>query len=63
MKNNLKEWIHNRGMTYREFASRLYVSHAIIYKYIDGSRTPSLPIALNMARILDCRVEDLFTVD
>lgn len=55
----LRYRIKKAGLTQRETAKRLGVPESFISMVIKGERPLSLQRAVNLARILDCRVEDL----
>lgn len=38
----LKTYLKKEGLTLREFAKKIGVTHAAIWKYSQGTRTPSL---------------------
>ncbi|MGI9861347.1 helix-turn-helix transcriptional regulator [Moorella naiadis] len=46
--------------TQAEIANRLGIARAAYAHYERGSRTPSIDIALKIANILGCKVEDIF---
>ncbi len=55
----LRYRIKKAKLTQRETAKRLGVPESFISMVIKGERPLSLQRAVNLARILDCRVEDL----
>lgn len=63
LKNNLKEMRTRLGLSQQELAELSGVSRQTIGGAEAGSVAPSATIALNLARALGCRVEDLFWLD
>ena len=60
MKNNINVWIAIRGMSKKEVAQRLGVSQVVLSRWINGHANPSLENAFKLAKILNCKVDDLF---
>jgi len=59
-KNNLKEFREKHKFTQEDLASKLDVSRQTIIS-IEGNRyVPSLELALKIAKLFKCKVEDLF---
>lgn len=52
-----------RGWTQGELAARVGVSRQTINYLEQGRYTPSVLLALKLARALECRVEDLFALE
>ena len=52
---------HNE-MTQEDLAQRVGVSRQTIIAIESGRYTPSLGLALRLAKLFKCRVEDLFTL-
>ena len=54
MKNNMKE---------KELAKKIGVTEVSVSRYINGIRTPSVNVAIKIARAFNCSVEDLFIIE
>lgn len=64
MKNRIKEFrIKNGDMTQEELASKVNVSRQTIVYIEKGKFNPSVKLALKLARVLNCKVEDLFELE
>lgn len=57
----LRSRLKQAGMTQTELARRLNLSQQMISHYITGRKTMSLETAYNIAAILICTVEDLYS--
>src|SRR5437764_11478638 len=57
------EFRKKRGIPAAELARRVGISRQTIYAIEDGTYIPKTTIALQLARILEVRVEDLFTLE
>lgn len=60
MKNNINVWIAKSGMSKKEIAKKMEVSQTVLSRWINGHSNPSLEKALNLADILNCKVDDLY---
>ncbi|MFT8319296.1 MAG: helix-turn-helix transcriptional regulator [Bacillus sp. (in: firmicutes)] len=63
MVNNIRDIRIKRGLTQKEFASMLNISYDYLNKLERGKKTPSLTLAVRMARSLDCKLDDIFFID
>ena len=63
MKNLLRELRTERGWSQAELADRLQVSRQTINAIETGRYDPSLPLAIQIARLFHKRVEALFLAD
>ena len=61
MKNLIKEKRTVLGLTQDELAEKLEVSRQTIISLERGRYNPSLVLAFNIAKLFDCRIEDIFT--
>ena len=61
MKNRLEELRKARGITQEELAALLEVSRQTISQIERGDYSPSVTLALKLARICGVTVEDIFT--
>lgn len=62
IKNNIESWRQKAGMTQAVLAERVGVTRQTIIAIEKGDYAPSVALALKLARIFKCRVEDLFKV-
>jgi putative transcriptional regulator len=60
--NNLKELRKSAGLTQQELSEQANVSRKSINAIENGIYVPSTVLALRTAKILDCSVEDIFTL-
>lgn len=63
MKNRLKVLRAERDWSQAELAERLGVSRQTVHAIESGKYDPSLPLAFRMARLFECRIEDIFEPD
>lgn len=56
----LSDQLKQSKMTQQELANRLDVTKQQINHYVFGRRIMTLPIAKNVASILDCEIDDLY---
>lgn len=63
MLNNIKEMRLQKGFSQQEFAEKLSISITHLNKIERGNREPSLKLAVRMASLLECRIEELFFCD
>lgn len=60
MKNRVKAMMDKRKMTSTELAYKSNISERYVFFIMQGSRSPSLKVALRIAKTLRCKVEDIF---
>lgn len=63
MKNRVRELREDKGLSQGELAQDLGVSRQTINSIEVGRYTPSLPLALALARYFSLRVEEMFDAD
>jgi putative transcriptional regulator len=63
LTNRLNALRAERGLTQAALAELVGVSRKTINTVENGVFIPSTLVALRLARALDCRVEDLFSID
>ncbi|MFN7184422.1 helix-turn-helix transcriptional regulator [Thermomonas haemolytica] len=63
MNNRLRELREHQGWSQAELAQRLEVSRQTVNALETGKYDPSLPLAFRIARLFDCRIEDVFLPD
>ena len=61
--NRLTELRAERGLTQAALAELVGVSRKTINTVENGVFVPSTLVALRLARALDCRVEDIFSIE
>lgn len=60
MNNRLRELRTERGWSQAELAERLGVTRQTIISIERGRFIASLPLAFRIARLFQCRIEDVF---
>ena len=63
MKNDIRERRSERNWTQQDLAEKLGVSRQTVIAVETGKYDPSLPLAMKMARLFKCRVEDVFSLE
>lgn len=63
MKNRLREILKQRGVKQRCFARKADVSYSMLRRIIVDCLDTSVSKALKIARALDLKVEEIFTLD
>ena len=63
MHNIVRERRTARGLSQQQLAEAMDVSRQTINSIETGKWTPSLPLAIALARYFDAQVEDLFHAD
>ncbi len=63
LSNTLREHRQHRKMTQAQLAEAVSVSRKTINTIENGVFTPSTILALKLARVFDCTVEDLFILE
>lgn len=63
MNNRIKVARAGQGMTQQQLAEAAGVSRQTINAIESGKFVPSTVLALKMARIFDCKVEDIFQLE
>lgn len=60
IKSNLEQVLKKNGRSAYWLSKQLGIKPQSIYPYVHGTDVPSLMRALQMAKHLDCKVDDLF---
>lgn len=60
MKSRLLEWRTKRGYTQQQLSSLANVTMRQYAKWEQAKARPNVEYALRLARLLECRVEDIF---
>ena len=63
MKNNIRLYRVKLNLTQDDLSNRLGVSRQTINSIENNKYYPSLELGLKLARIFDCKVDDLFSLD
>lgn len=63
LRNNLREIRTRLGLSQQELSDLVMISRQAVSAIEAGQSAPSTTIALRMARVLGCRIEDLFWLD
>ncbi len=63
MKNRVRQLRTEQGLSQAALAATLSVSRQTINSIEQGRYTPSLPLAMSLARYFDLRVEEVFEDD
>ncbi|MFX1508132.1 MAG: helix-turn-helix transcriptional regulator [Promethearchaeota archaeon] len=63
MKNRLKVFRAENDWTQQDVASRLNISRQTISAIEKGKYNPSLGLAFKIARLFNCKIEDIFIFD
>jgi putative transcriptional regulator len=58
--NKIKEYRKNRGYNIKEFAQKVGISESHLRKIERGVGSPSLKVAVRIAKELKCKLDDLF---
>lgn len=60
VKNKVFEYREKKGMTQGELGEKVDVTRQTIIALEKGNYTPSVALALKLAKVFNCKVEDLF---
>lgn len=60
MVNKINDFRLKKGYTQQELADLLKISLGHLSKIERGDRDPSLKLAVRIAKVLDCKLDDLF---
>lgn len=63
MENCIKVLRAQRSWSQQALADKLKVSRQTVNAIERGKYDPSLPLAFQMARVFNCRIEDIFSPD
>ncbi|AMQ05168.1 helix-turn-helix transcriptional regulator [Sporosarcina sp. FSL K6-1540] len=61
MNNLIKEMRTAMGLTQDDLSEKLEVSRQTIISLEKGRYNPSLTLAFKLAKLFNCRIEDIFT--
>lgn len=60
MRNRIKDFLKERNLTQRDLSEELGITEVSISRYITGERIPSVAVAIKIANLLGCTVDELF---
>lgn len=63
MRNSVPDHRKRLGFSQERLAEALGVTRQTVISIEKGRFDPSLPLAFRLARVFECRIEDLFTPD
>ncbi len=63
MKNNIKRLRKEAGMRQEDMAAKLGVSRQTIIAIENDKYSPTLELAMKLAKLLELHVEDIFILD
>lgn len=61
-KSNIGEILKKKGITQKELAKLIGVTEASVSRYVSGDRIPKGTTCIQIAKILDCEFDDLYTL-
>ena len=61
-KNNIGELLTKKGITQKELAALIGATETSISRYVNGDRIPKGTTCIQIAKVLDCKVEELYTL-
>lgn len=62
IKCNISDFLNKKGMTQRELADAVGTTEVSISRYVSGERMPKATTCIQIAKVLGCNVEDLYTL-
>ena len=63
IKCNIVKFLKKAGLTQRELAERVGTTEASMSRYVRGDRVPKASICIKIANVLNCNVEDLYSIE
>ena len=57
---NIKKIREGRGIKQSELAERVGVTQSMMSQIERGSKAPSMPLGAELAKVLECRMDDLY---
>lgn len=60
MVNKIQKFREEKGLTQENLADLLKISEDYLGKIERGKRVPSMKLAVRIAKLLDCKLDDLF---
>lgn len=62
IKCNINDFLNKKGITQRELAKKIGTTEVSISRYINCERIPKAITCIQIAKALDCKVEDLYEI-
>ena len=59
---NIGKRLETTGLKQRELAEAIGATEVSVSRWVNGSRVPKATTAIHIAKVLDCKVEDLYVV-
>ena len=59
ISENIRKRLSERGMMQKEFAQKVGVNEVTMSRWMSGIRPPSLYAMFEMAKVLNCTIDDL----
>lgn len=63
MKSNINYWIEKRGYKKKWVAKQLGVSNEVFSRWVNDKSIPSVENLFKLAALLECKVDDLYTLE
>ncbi len=63
LKPKIKIRLAELDIKHQDLAERLEVTKQTLSLWVNGKSTPTLETAFKIAKLLDCKVDDLFTYE
>ena len=61
-KNNIGELLEKKGITQRDLADLIGTTEVSVSRYVNSDRIPKCTTCIQIAKVLDCKVEELYTL-
>ena len=62
LAENIKRLRTKGGMTQKELADRLFITFQAVSKWENGKTAPDIFTLPELAKLLNCRIDDLFSI-
>lgn len=62
MKNNIKKYRQEKGLTQKELAGKINISERALQNYENGERTPNVITAQRIASALGEEIQNIFPI-
>ena len=63
LKSNMNYWIEKSGYRKKWIAGQMGVSQEVLSRWINNKSKPSVENLFKLAKLLDCKVDDLYFWD
>lgn len=61
LKCNIGNFLKLKGISQRELAEIIGTAEVSVSRWVNGNRVPKATTCIQIAKVLDCAVEDLYT--